>query len=247
MSQLGRVPHVIVDDVDAPELSEDDRNHLTRSLRRRDGDELTVTDGHGQWRLCRLAAVLEPVSDVVTVERKLPVLTVACARTKGDRPELAVQKLTELGVDRILVFEAERSVARWSPDRAPRQLERLQKVAREAAMQSRRVHLPEVGIGDFATLVATEGAALADLDGDAPSLEYPTMLIGPEGGWSDHERHDRTRKTLSTQVLRAETAAITAGVVLATLRIGVLKSAGQGTWGNSSRQDQTPTRSDDVE
>ncbi|HUW01440.1 MAG TPA: RsmE family RNA methyltransferase [Acidimicrobiales bacterium] len=229
MSALGRVPHLIVDDVAAPELTDDDRHHLTRSLRRRDGDELTVTDGVGSWRVCRLATVLEPVSEVFHVPPPVPRLTVAFARTKGDRPELAVQKLTELGIDHIVVFESDRSVARWSEDRLPRQVERLGRVAREAAMQSRRLHLPVVEVFDgFEEVAALEGAALADLDGETPSLDHPTLLIGPEGGWSDAERDRSPRVRLSARVLRAETAAIAAGVVMAALREGLLDRADRG-------------------
>ena len=228
MSALGRVPHAIVDDVAAPELSDEDRHHLTRSLRLRDGDELTVTDGQGSWRACRLAPRLEPVSDVNTIERQLPALTVAMARTKGDRPELAIQKLTELGIDHIVVFESDRSVARWSPDRLPRQLDRIRRVAREAAMQSRRVYLPTVEIvTGFEAVTQLAGAAMADIEGDEPTLRHPTMLVGPEGGWSDAERGSLPRVRLSRQVLRAETAAMAAAVVLSTLRSGLVESAGQ--------------------
>ena len=125
MNALGRLPHALVDDVSAPALADDDRHHLTRSLRLRVGDELTVTDGRGRWRVCRLGSSLEPSSEVTTVPRPAPALTVAIARTKGDRPEFAVQKLTELGIDRIVVFAAERSIARPDPERLSRQLDRL--------------------------------------------------------------------------------------------------------------------------
>ena len=60
------------------------------------------------------------------------------------RPELVVQKLTEIGVDHIVPFVADRSIVRWDPDKAAHHHARLQKVAREAAMQSRRAWLPEV-------------------------------------------------------------------------------------------------------
>ncbi len=73
-----------------------------------------------------------------------PTITVAFALVKGERPELVVQKLTELGVDRIVPFLAERSVVRWEPDKAERNATRLRRVAVEAAMQCRRTWLPEV-------------------------------------------------------------------------------------------------------
>jgi 16S rRNA (uracil1498-N3)-methyltransferase len=228
VNALGRLPHAMVDDVSAPALADDDRHHLTRSLRLRDGDELTVTDGRGRWRVCRLGSSLEPASEVSTVDRPAPALTVAIARTKGDRPELAVQKLTELGIDRIVVFTAERSVARPGPDRLPRQLGRLRRVAREALMQSRGVHLPDVEVASsFAALAVVDGAALADRHGEPLTLQYSTVLIGPEGGWCDAERGSLPRVGLAEQVLRAETAAVTAGVLLSAMRSGLIKPAGQ--------------------
>ena len=229
MSALGRVPHVIVADVVTPELTDDDRHHLTRSLRLRDGDELTVTDGRGRWRACRLGASLDPMSEVASVDRPAPALTVAIARTKGDRPELAVQKLTELGIDRIVVFSAERSVARPSADRLPRQMDRLRRVAREALMQSRGIHLPDVEIApSFSVVAAFDGAAMADRDGEPLTLQHRVVLVGPEGGWSDDERGSLQRVALAEHVLRAETAAVAAGVLLSALRIGLAKPAGQG-------------------
>lgn len=225
---LGDVPHAVVADVDAPELDDDDHHHLARSLRLRAGDELTVTDGRGGWRRCRFGDALEPLTEVRRVPPPAPPITVALARTKGDRPELAVQKLTELGVDRIVVFVAEHSVSRPDPDRLPRQLERLRRVVREAAMQSRRVHLPTVDhAADFAAVAALPGAAIADRGGSPPTLDRPTVLVGPEGGWSDAERTSGLPVvTLGDHVLRAETAAMTAGALLATLRSGLVGDVG---------------------
>jgi 16S rRNA (uracil1498-N3)-methyltransferase len=132
-----------------------------------------------------------------------------------------VQKLTEVGADRIVPFVAERSVVRWSPDKVHRQAERFAVIAREAAMQSRRTHLPEVArLTDFDTVVTLPGAALADPRGAGPpSLALPTVLVGPEGGWSDRERTSGLPSVrLGVHTLRTETAAITAGALLGALR-----------------------------
>jgi 16S rRNA (uracil1498-N3)-methyltransferase len=137
---------------------------------------------------------------------------------------VAVQKLTELGVDRILLFPARRSVARWDGDRADRHLARLRRVAREAAMQSRRAHLPVVGpLTDLPTVLALPGAALADPAGAVPTLDHPTIVVGPEGGFDDDERALAARTVrLGPFVLRAETAAMAAGALLAGLRDGLV-------------------------
>jgi 16S rRNA (uracil1498-N3)-methyltransferase len=221
--------HAFVEDVRAPVLGEGDRHHFERVLRLRAGEEVTVADGAGTWRRCRYAGGgdLEPLGEVVSSPAPRPVLTVAFALTKGERPELTVQKLTELGVDRIIPFAASRSVARWEGDRASRHVERLRKVAREAAMQSRRVHLPAVDeVADFAAVAALPGAAMADAAGESLTLATPTVLIGPEGGWDDSERRAGLPLVrLGPQVLRAETAAMAVGTLLTALRSGVVCDA----------------------
>ena len=157
--------HAFVDDLDAPALDDDDRRHLERVLRLRPGEVVTVSDGAGGLRRCRYAAggALTPDSAVERTEAPAPVLTVAFAVPKGDRAEWAVQKLTEVGVDRIVLLETARSVVRWGEEaRASRRVDRLRRVAREAAMQSRRAWLPTVeGPVPFATAAAWPGACLA--------------------------------------------------------------------------------------
>ena len=134
--------HAFVAELAAPVLDAGDRHHLERVLRLRPGDCVSVSDGHGGWRLCRFGPVLEPAGEVARDPGPSPTVTVAFALTKGERPEWAVQKLTEVGVDRIVPMAAARSVVRWGPDRAAANVERLRRVAREAAMQCRRTWLP---------------------------------------------------------------------------------------------------------
>lgn len=212
--------HAFVDDLDTLDLGVDDRHHLERVLRLRPGDELTVSDGAGRWRRCRFGAALEATGPVETDPVPTPPVTVAFAVLKGDRNEWVAQKLTEIGVDRIVPFVAERSIARWDAAKAIRHHERLVAVAREAAMQSRRAWLPEVEpVGRFSDVVARAGAVLADREGAPPGLDRPVVLVGPEGGWSDAERRAEVgRMTLGPTVLRAETAAIVAASALCGLR-----------------------------
>jgi len=213
---------VFVDDVDAPVLDDNDRHHLERVVRVRRGDAVVVSDGRGRWREGVLGdhGVVEPTGAVQTTPLAEPPITIAFALTKGERPELAVQKLTELGVDRIVPFASDRSVVRWDGGRATSHVDRLRRVGREAAMQCRRPWLPVVDeVADFATASALPGAALADLGGEPPSLAHPTVLIGPEGGWSDDERAQALPSvSLGVHVLRAETAAITAAALLVAIR-----------------------------
>ncbi len=213
-------PHVFVDDVDEPVLDADDRHHLERVLRLRPGDALTVSDGSGRWRPCELGDEPEPTGPVIEVPAPVVPVTIAFPPVKGDRPEWAVQKLTELGVDRIVMLDTERGVVRWRGDRLDRQLARWRRIVREAAMQSRRVRLPVVdGPVAVADLAGSPGVAMADRSGGRPSLDHPTVLVGPEGGWSEAERAlDGTRVCVGTHVLRVETAALAAAVHLTALR-----------------------------
>jgi 16S rRNA (uracil1498-N3)-methyltransferase len=137
-----------------------------------------------------------------------------------------VQKLTEVGVDRIAPFVAERSVVRWDGAKAERQEARWREIARQAAMQCRRTTLPRVdALGTFPEVAGLPGAVRADVTGDPPSLDRPVVLVGPEGGWSPAEVGAALPSVrLGANVLRAETAAITAGAIFAALRSGLIRS-----------------------
>lgn len=226
----GTGPHVFVDDLDRPALDDADRRHLARSLRLRPGDALTVSDGRGRWRAARFGEDLEVDGEPVEVPDPWPPITVAMAPVKGQRPEWAVQKLTELGVDAIWLLVADRSVVRWDGSRAEGAAARLARVAREAAMQSRRCRLPEVRVGlPVAEAAGVPGAALADPGGSPPGLDHPVLLVGPEGGWSDAEREAAPATVdLGPTVLRAETAAVVAGSLLVALRSGLVARAAGG-------------------
>lgn len=219
-------PLVFVDDLGAPELDASDRHHLERVLRIRRGDELTVSDGSGGWRVCAMGPQLEPRSDAVVDPAPAPTLAVGFALVKGGRPEWIVQKLTEAGVDVICPFFAARSVVRWDEPKREANVARWRRVAREASMQCRRVHLPRVEpVCDFAAIAARQGAVLADMSGEPLTLDTPTVLVGPEGGWSPEERAGRAAVVLGSSVLRAETAAVAAGILLGALRAGVVSPA----------------------
>jgi 16S rRNA (uracil1498-N3)-methyltransferase len=229
--------HVFVADLAHPELDGDDGHHLRRVLRLRAGEAVSTSDGAGRWRACTFdgSAVLEPAGPVVEVPTPAPPVTVGFAVPKGDRAEWAVQKLTEIGVDRIIPLVTAHGVVRWDDARAARQRDRLAAVARQAAMQSRRVTLPTV---DPPTALAAlrdalagvgGGVALAEPGGAAPSLARPVILVGPEGGWSAEELAGGTATVaLAATVLRTETAAVVAGTLLVALRAGLVAPAGTG-------------------
>jgi 16S rRNA (uracil1498-N3)-methyltransferase len=226
---------VFVDDLADLRLDADSAHHLVDVLRLRPGELVVASDGSGSWVPCRMtpgaagdarrrdrSTILEPDGPVQLTPEARPHLTVAFAPVKGDRPEWVVQKLTELGVDRIVPITTHRSVVRWEGERATRALERLSRVAREASAQCRRPRFPHIGpvssVGELAALAGSR-PALAQPGGPPPSLDHPVIAIGPEGGWDGDELDgDLPTVGLGPNVLRAETAAIAAGTLLCGLR-----------------------------
>ena len=163
---------MVVEGLGKGRLDADDRRHLVSVLRLREGEAVSLVDGHGWRQACTFGpgGKLEPDGEPVWEPPGRPAVTVAFAVPKGDRAEWAVQKLTEIGVDRIVLIAAQRSVVRWSGDRAGRHLERLRAVARAATCQSRRAWLPAVeGPVTLAELAAQAVALPAASGGVAPS------------------------------------------------------------------------------
>ena len=222
---LPAAAHAFVPDLAAPALTDEDDHHLFRVLRLRPGELVTVADGVGGWRRCVVRDArrgLEPETEIERDDAPSPPITIAFAVPKAERPEWVVQKLTEVGVDRIVPMTTAHSVVRWEGDRAARAVARLREVARAAAMQARRSWLPEIAeVAPFPEALATLGAvaALAEAGGGPIALERPTVLVGPEGGWSAEELSAAPATVgLGPTVLRAETAALAAGIRLCALR-----------------------------
>jgi 16S rRNA (uracil1498-N3)-methyltransferase len=240
-ADLGAVAQVFVADLDELLVAPDDEHHLAQVLRLRPGEAVVASDGEGRWRLCRFTGyatrraprpqMLEAGGPVLTSARVSPEVTVAFVPVKGGRPEWVVQKLTEAGVDRIVVLHSLRAVVRWEGERRTKAIDRLRRVAREAAAQSRRSRLPEVvgaaDLEDLSTRLAPVPLALAQYGGDPPDLRAPAVAVGPEGGWDSSETGGGWSVVgLGPNVLRAETAAVAAGLLLCALREGVVGPAG---------------------
>lgn len=203
--------HVIVDDVTQPALSKDDAHHLSRVLRLRDGEPVTCTDGRGSWVLTEwVAGEVRLIGGVNVDPAPSPLLTVAVVPLKADRTELVIEKLVEIGIDRIVVLDpTERSVVRWNKDKVGSVLDRYRRIVRSAVMQSRRTRIPEI-VGPVPLSSMTDpGVAFAEPGGDARIDTVTTLIIGPEGGFGEGELVAApARVDLGPAVLRAETAAI---------------------------------------
>ncbi len=178
-------------------------------------------DGVGAWRVVQLAPTLDPIGPVLRVAEETHPISIGCALTKGDKPELAVQKLTELGVDHIVLFPSARSVVRWDEVRVEANIERLRRVAESAVCQCRRAWSPTVTfLPSYSSAVLLSGATLAAADGEMyDPNRHLTILVGPEGGWSPEELAVSVpRVVLGPHILRAETAALAAASVATATR-----------------------------
>ena len=210
-------------------------HHAAAVRRLRPGERADVSDGA---ETLAEGVVLDVAKDSVTLDVRTvrttpppqPRLTVAQALPKGDRGELAVELMTEVGVDAIIPWAAARSVTRWQAERGAKALAKWRATAREAAKQSRRPWLPEVtDLATTPTLAerATPAYAIV-LEADAPAklheLPLPDsgeilLLVGPEGGISPAER-DTLRDAraiearLGPTVLRTSTAGAAAAAIL---------------------------------
>lgn len=207
-------------DADGPVVPDaDTEHHLRRVLRLRSGATVGATDGAGRWRLTTVVAdrgsdlALDPAGPVEVEALRPAPITIASAIPKGDRFEWLVQKVTELGVDRLVLVDAERSVVRWSGDRVDKQLVRARRIAEEALRQSRRVWRLEI-VGPVPAASVLADLAVAEPGGRALTSGDRAVAIGPEGGWSDAElalAADRVR--LGDTILRTETAAVAAAAL----------------------------------
>lgn len=201
-------------DPEAPVLSKEDEHHLRTVLRAKRGEEIVVTNGAGDWSLC---SVSEHGLDVVTPlhHDPEPVATMLyMAPLKGDRSEWAVAKATELGVRTIVPLLSQRVVVKFKGEVKDKVLRRWQRIADEACGQSRRTYdlvvADPVSIRDVPVNVA-----VCDFDGEGDWHHVSAVAIGPEGGWAPEEwPDDRTKVSLGTTVLRAETAAVSAASIL---------------------------------
>ncbi|MBJ68424.1 MAG: hypothetical protein CL463_00815 [Acidimicrobiaceae bacterium] len=214
-------PHVLLENLETPELSEEKLHHLKKVLRIKPNSLITATDGKGAWGVFNFSGnFLKNVDEIRFEEERRHSLTIAISLTKSGKPDLAVQKLTEIGIDKIVLFPAEHSVPLWDQSKQLKNEQRLQRVTHSALEQSKGIWLPQVTfVSSFVDVAALSGVAMADASGVQITESCTCLAIGPEGGWSQSEYAFNLPKVcLSDQVLRAETAAIVAGAMMESFR-----------------------------
>ncbi|MET9963160.1 16S rRNA (uracil(1498)-N(3))-methyltransferase [Streptomyces sp. NPDC006326] len=236
-------PVFVVEEVPAgPEcvLDGPEGRHAVSVKRLGPGEAVVLTDGRGGWAEGVVKAAEGKDRLVVSVSatgrEAEPALriTVVQALPKGDRGEVAVETMTETGVDAIVPWQASRCITQWRGDRGAKSLAKWRATAREAGKQSRRVRFPEVAqplsTKQVAALLAEADLAMVlHEDRDAPSqalaaAELPAegsvvLVVGPEGGVSPEELAAFAAVgahpyRLGRSVLRTSTAGTAAAAVL---------------------------------
>lgn len=221
---------------DSMVIEGDDARHLTVVRRALVGDRITVSDGCGEVAELFLDSVAPTqvgghVVKKWSVPRPAPTITLIQAVTKGAKLESMIQKLVEIGVDRICVVTSGRSVVRLKEDRRDKAAERLASIAVEAAKQSHRAWLPQVigpdgferAVAEMSTtelsIIAHPSAELSLTEVLGEPAESVAVAVGPEGGWSDEEVQELANAgakafTLGDQILRSETAPLVISAVV---------------------------------
>lgn len=229
-----------------------DARHAVTVLRIRVGEVVELVDGAGRRARGGVVAATAPdrleieVASVVDEPLPEPRLVVAQAIAKGEHAELAVDLMTQIGVDAIVPWQAARSVARWTDEKADRARAKWRDAAVQAAKQSRRARVPAIGeptgLDGLCALVRAASTAIvlqeqarrSFIDVPLPRSGDILLVVGPEGGITDDERAALAgagahEAVLGPTVLRSSLAGAAALTVLAArLRWGAQGMEGSG-------------------
>lgn len=221
-------------------LAADEARHLRDVLRLKAGDEVYIFDGLGREFQCSISdcgrdtAQLNIISEAEPFRPESPLqLTLAVALLKGEKFDLVTQKATELGVRRIVpIITKYADIQLRDGHETGKRVQRWRRITLEAAKQSGRARVTEVtapvpfdALINAAEVPNQQKLMFSERGGQPFSgvtnktLDSIIAAVGSEGGWSDEEislarEHGWTIVTLSGRTLRAETAAITAAVLL---------------------------------
>ncbi|MGG1686324.1 16S rRNA (uracil(1498)-N(3))-methyltransferase [Pseudalkalibacillus sp. NRS-1564] len=216
----------------------EDVKHISKVMRMTVGDNIICCTEDGKSALCELEEINSDLIKAVPLEwleeqKKLPVhVTIVQGLPKGDKLETVIQKGTELGADQFIPFKAERSIVKWDEQKSAKKLQRLKKIAKEAAEQSHRTTIPLIEMPhsisslikasesyDYKLIAyeeearAGETAALVQTLHEANVNDRIMVVFGPEGGLSDNEVASLIQAGfascgLGPRILRTETAAM---------------------------------------
>lgn len=218
-------------------ITGEDAIHITKALRMSVGEVITLCDKQRREHLCRIERIspegvlVRTVSEQDCQNEPNIEVTLFAALTKGDKMETVIQKSVELGVTRIVPTLTERCVSRPDAKAAQKKQQRYQKIAAQAAMQSRRAIIPEVTemtelkaaaekLSEYDTVILFyEGGGQPIRELLLPSAKKAAVFTGPEGGFEEREvallqANGAKIATLGKRILRAETAPLAALAVI---------------------------------
>lgn len=220
------------------EIVGDDVKHISRVMRMTAGNQIICSNNNDKVLLCEIVSVTPDIVKASIIREldtmvELPIkVTIAQGLPKGDKLDLIIQKGTELGAGSFIPFSSSRSVVKWDEKKQEKKLERLQKIAKEAAEQAHRNVIPTVrplhslkqliaeGTHYDVALFAYEEAgrtanhhAFNEVLTTASRGSSLLVLIGPEGGFSLEEARNLQEAgfvpcSLGPRILRTETAGL---------------------------------------
>ncbi|RBW70646.1 16S rRNA (uracil(1498)-N(3))-methyltransferase [Bacillus taeanensis] len=218
-------------------ITGEDVKHIARVMRMKIGD-MIICSNSIQAARCKLEEITDNevtanIVEWIEEQKELPVaVTIAQGLPKGDKLDYIIQKGTELGANSFWPFAAARSVVKWNAQKGQKKIERLEKIAKEAAEQSHRTQVPTVQLPtsfqdllkesshyDIKLIAYEESAKTGEKKNLAKTLntvqsgQTILLVIGPEGGLSEHEvmaleEQGFVSCGLGPRILRTETAAL---------------------------------------
>jgi 16S rRNA (uracil1498-N3)-methyltransferase len=229
---------VSTSDLDSPvfNIQGTEAHHALRVRRVRENEKLVVTDGKGQ--VAEVEVLTLGPGEQVTVKTKeliKPKICVAQALAKGERSELAVELLTEVGVDEIIPWQANRCIVKWD-EKSNKGEEKWKQISRESSKQSRRAFFPEIKsclnskelaneFSNYATVIILDpDSSVLFTDAIQEVKNEVLLIIGPEGGIDESEmemfkKANSLSASLGETILRTSTAgAVSAAILLSKTR-----------------------------
>lgn len=220
-------------------LSEDDIFHISKVMRMKENEEIQVVDkSTHQTYLARIlqvnplkVVVIEPILEDVELSKDV---TIFFALAKSDKIDFVIQKATELGAKKVVLFQGKRSVVKFTQSDFYRKKERYINIAKEASEQCHRQFIPEIiyidsikGIKDHLADInlfayELEAGKSSPIDTLINKQKSISVIIGPEGGFDESEAEylktlNFTPISLGKRILRCETAAVYALSVISYL------------------------------
>ncbi|AZK44226.1 16S rRNA (uracil(1498)-N(3))-methyltransferase [Erysipelothrix piscisicarius] len=215
-----------IESIEDLQLSADQLHQCRKVLRMQEGDSIRLVDHMGNGVIATFlddALTQLKVQESIVWAKKKYKLRIVASLIRSERLEWMIQKACECGVDEIVLYQSQHGVVRDFGKRSERKMERLNLIAKEASEQSyRQYEVPVLGIATLNELpqyqsdlnlyadIGNQPHLIHVVDEATPSI---TVLVGPEGGFSNDERvkfeaMGYRQVSLGDNVLRAETASI---------------------------------------